>query len=160
MVDSTQSIRKRFDGKEYERRSHAEKRRLVQALMRSVRKPSLSGREKMPGRSLTVIQRTGMQYRAECGRFVRIQVVTRSIFRPEPFGSGRFHFCEKEKYHGKEKLRAVQKARQRLLRHPRSRNGRGHAHGGARRKYTQAQHRQSRPLRLLCAGRGHSRHDL
>ena len=80
MVDSTQSIRKRFDGKEYERRSHAEKRRLVQALMRSVWKPSLSGREKMPGRSLTVIQRTGMQYRAECGRFVRIQVVTRIIF--------------------------------------------------------------------------------
>ena len=83
MVDSTQSIRKRFDGKEYERRSHTEKRRLVQALMRSVRKPSLSGREKMPGRSLAVMLRAGMQYRAECGRFVRIQVVTRMNIRPE-----------------------------------------------------------------------------
>ena len=78
MLDSIQPIRKRFDGKEYGHRSHTEKRRLVQALMRSVRKPSLSGREQMPGRDLAVILRAGMQYRAECGQIVRIQVVTRS----------------------------------------------------------------------------------
>ena len=54
------SKKKRIEGKEYEPRVHAEKRRSVQALMYAVRKPSPSGREKMPERDLAVMLRAGI----------------------------------------------------------------------------------------------------